>query len=197
MLFPLLVMKARKNRLIRKTLKRLPAGYPLSRPLDQRKRDANNKSAHHNQFMRHMYGKILVAIDGSETSIKALDHAVGLAKVHGSSINLIAVIEELKLPFGAQYRLWANESHQELMRTSLESLNKEMMRVKDSKPRIKVDAIVREGDPASIIVRVADEEGYDLIVIGRKGMGIIEGLVMGSVTRKVVKTSNVTVTVVT
>jgi len=147
--------------------------------------------------MRYMYGKILVAIDGSETSIKALDHAVGLAKVHGSSINLIAVIEELKLPFGAQYRLWANESHQELMRTSLESLNKEMMRVKDSNPRIEVDAIVREGDPASIIVRVADEEGYDLIVMGRKGMGIIEGLVMGSVTRKVVKTSNVTVTVVT
>jgi len=147
--------------------------------------------------MRHMYGKILVAIDGSETSIKALDHAVGLAKVHGSSINLIAVIENLKLPFGAQYRLWANESHQELMRTSLESLNKEMMRVKDSNPRIEVDAIVREGDPASIIVRVADEEGYDLIVMGRKGMGIIEGLVMGSVTRKVVKTANVTVTVVT
>ena len=49
----------------------------------------------------------------------------------------------------------------------------------------------------SIIIRVADEEGYDLIVMGRKGMGIIEGLVMGSVTRKVVKTSNVTVTVVT
>ena len=45
--------------------------------------------------MRHMYGKILVAIDGSETSIKALDHAVELAKIHGSSINLIAVIEEL------------------------------------------------------------------------------------------------------
>jgi nucleotide-binding universal stress UspA family protein len=147
--------------------------------------------------MRHMYGKILVAIDGSETSIKALDHAVELAKVHGSSINLIAVIEELKLPFGAQYSLWANESHQELMRTSLESLNKEMMRVKDSNPGIEVDAIVHEGDPASIIVRVADEEGYDLIVMGRKGMGIIEGLVMGSVTRKVVKTSNVTVTVVT
>jgi len=83
------------------------------------------------------------------------------------------------------------------MRTSLESLNKEMMRVKDSNSEIEVDAIVHEGKPASIIVRVADEEGYDLIVMGRKGMGIIEGLVMGSVTRKVVKTSNVTVTLVT
>ena len=115
--------------------------------------------------MRHMYSKILVAIDGSEPSIKALDHAVELAKVHGSSINLIAVIEELKLPFGAQYRLWANESHQELMRTSLESLNKEMMRVKDSNPGIEVDAIVHEGDPASIIVRVADEEGFVVVEI--------------------------------
>ncbi len=81
-----------------------------------------------------MYDKILVAVDGSEPSIRAIDHAVLLAKTHRSRINLISVIADLKLPFGAQYGLWARESHEELIRSSLESLNKELMRIKDAPP---------------------------------------------------------------
>jgi nucleotide-binding universal stress UspA family protein len=143
-----------------------------------------------------MYSKILVPIDGSETSIRALDHALKLAKIHGSKINMISVIDELKLPFGAQFRLWATESHERLIRASLESLNNEMVRVKETNPSIEVDASIHEGDPASTIVRIAEEEGYDLIIMGKKGLNPIEDLVMGSVTRKVVKQSKVTVTVV-
>jgi nucleotide-binding universal stress UspA family protein len=143
-----------------------------------------------------MYSKILVPIDGSEPSIRALDHAVSLVKVHGSVIQIISVIDELKLPFGAQYSLWAQDSHQKLVRSSLESLNKEMVRVKDAYPEIMIDASIHEGDPANTIVRIAEEDGYDLIVIGKKGLNLIEDLVMGSVTRKVVKKSKVSVTVV-
>lgn len=141
-----------------------------------------------------MYDKILVPIDGSETSIRALDHAVELANIHGSTIQIIAVIDDLKLPFGAQYSLWAQDSHQELVRSSLESLNKEMMRIKEAYPEIKIDATTHEGDPASTIVKLAED--YNLIVMGKKGLNIIEDLVLGSVTRKVVKQSKVTVTVV-
>ena len=143
-----------------------------------------------------MYSKILVPIDGSETSIRALDHAVKLAKVHGSRIDMISVIDELKLPFGAQFRLWAQESHERLTRTILESLNKEMMRVKEANPSLEIDASIYDGDPADIILKIAEEEVYDLIVMGKKGVNIVEELVIGSVTRKVVKESKVTVTVV-
>ena len=143
-----------------------------------------------------MYSKILVPIDGSEPSIRALDHAVSLTKLHGSEIQIISVIDELKLPFGAQYSLWAQDSHQELLRSSLESLNKEMMRVKDAYPEIMIDASIHEGDPSDTIVRLAEDDEYDLIVMGKKGLNLIEDLVMGSVTRKVVKISKVTVTVV-
>lgn len=143
-----------------------------------------------------MYSKILVPIDGSEPSIRALDHAVSLAQIHGSEVQIISVIDELKLPFGAQYGLWAQESHQELIRSSLESLNMEMMRVKDAYSEIMIDASIHEGAPADTIARKAKEEGYDLIVMGKKGLNLIEDLVMGSVTRKVVKISKVTVTVV-
>lgn len=142
-----------------------------------------------------MYSKILVPIDGSEPSIRALNHAVELAKIHDSTIEMISVIDELKLPFGAQFRLWATESHERLVRASLESLNDEMVRIKEITPSIEVDASVHEGDPADTIVRIAEDD-FNLIVIGKKGQNIIEELVMGSVTRKVVKISSVTVTVV-
>ena len=143
-----------------------------------------------------MYTKILVPIDGSEPSIRALNHAIELANIHGSKINLISVIDELKLPFGAQFKIWAQESHERLTRTILESLNKELTRVKESYPSIDVDATIHNGDPADTILKIAEEEGYDLIVMGKKGVSLIEEMVMGSVTRKVVKQSSVTVTVV-
>lgn len=58
-----------------------------------------------------MYGKILVAVDGSPSSLNALSHAVQIAEKHGSTLHVVSVVDELKLPFKAQYRLWARESH--------------------------------------------------------------------------------------
>lgn len=143
-----------------------------------------------------MYDKVLVPIDGSEQSLKALRHAVLLAKVHGSEITVISVVESLKLPFGAEYSLWANESHSELIRSTLESINREITAIKQQEPGLQIDAEVIEGDPSRTIVKVADDEGFDVIVMGKRGMGIIEEIVMGSVTHKVVNLSKVPVIVV-
>jgi nucleotide-binding universal stress UspA family protein len=144
-----------------------------------------------------LYKKILVPIDGSEPSLKALKHAVNLAKILSSEINVISVVEELKLPFGAEYRLWANENHQELIRNSLESINKEIVSIREKDPEIKIDAEIIEGNPAKKIIQTAEKEKYDLIVIGKRGMGIVEELVLGSVTDKVVNQSKIPVTVIT
>jgi nucleotide-binding universal stress UspA family protein len=143
-----------------------------------------------------LYEKILVPIDGSESSLNALRHAVNLAKIHSSEITVISVIEELKLPFGGEYRLWANKSHQELIRTSLESLNKEIVSIREKEPEILIDAEIIEGNPAIKIVKIAEEKKHDLIVMGKRGMGIVEELVLGSVTNKVVNKSRIPVIVV-
>jgi nucleotide-binding universal stress UspA family protein len=142
-----------------------------------------------------LYEKILVPIDGSEPSHKALRHAVNLAKIHSSEITVISVIEELKLPFGAEYRLWANKSHRELIRTSLESINKEIVSIREKEPELLIDAEIIEGNPARKIIKTAEEKKYDLIVMGKRGMGIVEELVLGSVTNKVVNQSKIPVTV--
>jgi nucleotide-binding universal stress UspA family protein len=49
----------------------------------------------------------------------------------------------------------------------------------------KVTGLVDNGDPAHRIVDVAKREGVDLIVMGRRGLGDLKGLLLGSVTHKV------------
>jgi len=143
-----------------------------------------------------LYKKILVPIDGSESSLKALNHAVTLASIHKSTITVLSVIDELKLPFGAEFNLWAQESHNELIRTTLESINQELVKIRKYEPEIPLDPEIKEGNPAKVIAQMASEEEYDLIIMGKKGLGIVEELVMGSITRKVVDLSKVPVTII-
>jgi nucleotide-binding universal stress UspA family protein len=49
----------------------------------------------------------------------------------------------------------------------------------------KVTGLVEDGDPAHRIVEVAGREGVDLIVMGRRGLGDLKGLLLGSVSHKV------------
>jgi nucleotide-binding universal stress UspA family protein len=143
-----------------------------------------------------LFSKILVAIDGSKASLKALSHAVYIGINFRSHIQVISVVDELKLPFSAQYSLWAKESHDQLFRKMLEQLNMEIKRILESHPDLKIDADVIEGNPAQKIVEFAELGDYDLIVIGAKGYGMIESLVIGSVSNAVVNTSTKPVLIV-
>ena len=135
-----------------------------------------------------MYNKILCAIDGSETSLKALEHAVDLSSKYDAELLLLSVVNQLSFPFAAEYGLWAKESHEAVTRMILESLNSSMTEMRLQKPELKVDAEIKEGRPASVIVETALEGNFDLLVIGRNGYGLVERLVMGSVSSEVVNT---------
>ena len=143
-----------------------------------------------------MYDRILVGIDGSELSLQALEQAVGLARDLGSEVTVISVINELKMPFSAEYGLWARESHDNLIRKVLESLNSAILKIMENHPDMKVEARIEEGRPAKKISEIADTEGFDLIVLGRRGIGLVDQLIMGSVTNEVVRISNTPVLVV-
>lgn len=54
----------------------------------------------------------------------------------------------------------------------------------------KVKGLVEDGDPAHRIVEVAKHEGVDLIVMGRRGLGDLKGLLLGSVTHKVAQAAS-------
>lgn len=64
------------------------------------------------------------------------------------------------------------------------------------RPDLSVDAEVRPGEPARVIVAEADRWGADLIVVGAHGMGRAERLLLGSVSRQVASKAKCSVEVV-
>ena len=62
---------------------------------------------------------------------------------------------------------------------------------------IDARAYVATGEPAKEIIRIAEEIGADLIVVGSRGFGPVRGALFGSVSRAIVGRSKIPVTVVT
>jgi len=91
----------------------------------------------------------------NEPSLQALAQAVDLALQLGSEITIVSVVSEMKLPFSAEFGLWARESHEGLMRKVLESLNSAILRVREDHPELKIEARIEEGRPAKRITELA------------------------------------------
>ena len=131
-----------------------------------------------------------------KTSMKALQHSIDLAEIHEAELHVIAVIEEFKFPFGSQYDLWASESHDEYLSRVLEEMNSAMLSIKNEDIQISVETRIEEGRPAIVITEIADNENFDLIVIGARGLGRVQEMLLGSVGREIVNTSKTPVLVI-
>lgn len=141
--------------------------------------------------------KILVCVDGSEDSQKALEKASIIAE--GCNVNEVAIIhvDEGKLGLsnaargGEGYSLSVvdTENLKRITEEHKEERNKllqEALKIFEAK-NIKARTILKEGHPSLTIVKVAAEEGFDMIVIGSRGFGGLKKLFLGSVSNAVVQ----------
>jgi nucleotide-binding universal stress UspA family protein len=142
-----------------------------------------------------MYRKILVPLDGSDPSKNALEHAVGIAESFGAEISLLAVVSRVMIPifpdegFGAAPMTAAKDmaQYQEKMKVIYQNVLDDAERELNTEhPDLKVVKILKEGRPSSTIVETAESDGYDLIVMGSRGIGGITGWILGSTSRRVV-----------
>ena len=125
--------------------------------------------------------KILYATDFSSYSNQAYFHAVALAENHGASLTILFV-----LPSN-----WSGEEgeNRDYWRQQLEQ-------IRPLDPGIRVRHVLLDGDPATEIVRYAQEMNMDLIVMGTHGRSGLERLLMGSVAEKVMRQATCSVLVV-
>ena len=136
--------------------------------------------------------RVLVAVDGSPWSDQAVKHVV---EHHGDALAEVSVVSVLPIE-----RADGVSSEEGLPRRQL--LKEEIERHLGSacaalhKAGIACKSIVRFGDPAQEILRLAQEMECDLIVIGRRGRGRAAKLLLGSVSEKVAKEAGCPVTVV-
>ncbi len=138
-----------------------------------------------------MLKNILVAIDGSKASTNVLQSATELSEKFGAGLHLLHVVWELQIPSNpANPGLMGKfdiveQQHHDLLTSSGEQLLNQAKRVAESNGASVLQAEIGSGDPASEIVKYADKNQMDLIVIGSRGLGQVKGLLMGSVSRKV------------
>ncbi len=134
-----------------------------------------------------MLKNILVAIDGSKASTNVLQSATELSEKFGAGLHLLHVVREMQVPLNPglmeAYEKLERQRH-DLLKSAGEQLLNQSKRVAESKGITALQADIGSGDPASAIVKYADKNQMDLIVIGSRGLGQIESLLMGSVSRK-------------
>ena len=145
-----------------------------------------------------MFGKILVPVDGSRHSNRAVEAAVELAACHGSSVHLLHAIRNLSLPREILEMIARGEvtqSGMEILEDSAEIIL-DMARERFESAGIEnVQSTYLIGDPAWEIAEYAREKEIDLVVIGRRGLDPHSDL-LGGVARKLLNTAEITCLVV-
>jgi nucleotide-binding universal stress UspA family protein len=129
-----------------------------------------------------MLSKILVAVDGSDNSFRALDHAIFLAKKAEARLTAMHVVENPPTVY---------VESQKLLNELLTKYKAESAKVLDrckqaaEKSGVNIETVLAEGDAATNIVGYAQREGFDLVVIGSRGLGKFKEMVLGSTSSKV------------
>ncbi|MBN1784682.1 MAG: universal stress protein [Candidatus Bathyarchaeota archaeon] len=145
-----------------------------------------------------MVKKILVALDGSKASNNALSFALELADNISADVELLTVVPPVFLPSYSIYVLKSDaisECAKNLEISFRGVLSKAQEEVRQRKYKTKVTTRFEKGEPSEKIVEVANQGGFDLIIIGSRGLG---GRVsaLGSVSSRVVDKSNCPVLIV-
>lgn len=143
-----------------------------------------------------MQNLVLVAVDGSEGSQRALDYAIARAENSGAKLLLSHVVEWSPYSFHTNEELAERHSRreEELGRASNQLL-KPMAEHCKSKG-MSVETTIAHGNIVEILNRQAEEHQAAQIVIGRRGVSGVKSLLFGSVAANLVQSSSIPVTVV-
>ena len=139
--------------------------------------------------------RILVAVDGSDASARAVDVAVSVAEASGASVTCVlgwhveihegvVVTERSSERWAAVEQRYAALGHQVADPVAARH------------PGVDVDVVVRHGSPSKVVVDTATELEVDLVVVGSRGRGGFRGLLLGSVSRRVIEDAGCVVLVV-
>ncbi len=138
-----------------------------------------------------MFEKVLVAVDGSQFSEAALVAAEGFAAKAGSAVEVVHVHEHDLVPSKAG------------MSPDLERMDEAKAVVDGAVERLKAKGVTVTGhllqaqtrDVPRAIIEAAEANGADLIIVGRRGLSSLTGMLVGSVSNKLIHVAKVPVMV--
>jgi nucleotide-binding universal stress UspA family protein len=135
---------------------------------------------------------VLIAVDGSPMSDQAVQYVL---RRFGTSLREVSTVGVLPMERMDGAAMEEGSARRKMLEQEIEQhLGSACSTIQ--KAGIACKSIVRFGDPASEIIKLAVESSYDLIVMGRRGRGRAAKLLLGSVSEKVTKEAHCPVTVV-
>jgi nucleotide-binding universal stress UspA family protein len=160
--------------------------------------------------------KILYATDLSETAVHAFSYAVSLANMYGAGMTILHVLAEFP---GEEFiaNMIDTDTWQEIknrhyseageqligkkrdhvaIKEVLEAFSEEAKADSGDQAFVTDEILIKNGDPAEIIVQTAKERNCDLIVMGTHGHGGITDVLIGSTAKRVVRQSTIPVLVI-
>ncbi|MGK7907886.1 MAG: universal stress protein [Synechococcus sp.] len=152
--------------------------------------------------------RILIALDKSEFSEVVFEQGVALAEAMGAQtllLNVTSLFEGMALGTDMQdLSLFLRETAEmhrlglELLKSFADRTSKAVQEYAERAPDAQVDVEYshRFGEPGKTICEIAEEWGADTIVIGRRGLGAIGELLMGSVSNYVLHHASCSVLVI-
>lgn len=137
------------------------------------------------------FSNILVCIDNSKQSQKALSRAISVAEKFDSKLSMLMVIEESQVNFwdDTEFKVGAERPQVHLKKESkiyqqAEKILNDLSKRVPSK--IKCVTEILTGDPARVIVNYSKKNKPDVIILGSRGLGGFSKLLLGSISSKVV-----------
>ncbi len=139
---------------------------------------------------RYNFSKILVPLDGSKFSEKALQRACKMVKALDAKIILLYVVEK-----SPTLSILDRKEYLELLRkfgtNTLKKANDDVL-----KEGINAKIILKEGNIITEIEKTVKAEKCDLVIVGSKGLGSVTKLLLGSVSSKLAQSSSCSLLIV-
>jgi len=162
------------------------------------------------------FKKILYATDLSETAVHSFSYAVSLANMYGAGMTILHVLaefpgeefitnminsdtwQEIKRRHYSEARdqLIGKKRDHVALKEVLEAFSEEAKTDGEDQAFVTDEILIKNGDPAEIIVQTAKEQKCDLIVMGTHGHGAIADVLIGSTAKRVVRHSTIPVLVI-
>ncbi len=131
-----------------------------------------------------MYKRILVAVDGSENSKRAAEHGSSLAKMNPDTLVEVLFVTEVDRARKDVPTKGEDNEHifHDDKKNSLGAIKGAF-----EKNRVAFELVTKSGDPGSTIVSFANRGGFDLVIVGSRGLNSFKTLMLGSVSLKVAR----------
>jgi len=140
------------------------------------------------------YRRILAAYDGSENAKRALQKAVSLARAQSAALQIVVAVSLIMPVYGTAAPYYPPGYSEEVMKQGKKILGEALDRAKEAVPG--ATGVLKDGYASEVILAMAESDGVDLIVVGRRGMSRVERLLVGSVSSSVLSHSKCDVLVV-